>query len=199
MKSNNPRNLHEGHFTAHVGLYPKLNVFMSFYQDAVDKLYREISEGNETADRIAMPLLFLMRHAMELGYKYTISEICRLNRTSYEPQEDGHSFRRLHSKLKKEFDTLWQEGGLIDDKKTGFDEHYALTEKAMVWFDEEDPNGVNFRYPPSEFGIDKKINLLELKNNFDQAMKLLTVTIDVITEACRKTVAFRNFSQTKQP
>jgi hypothetical protein len=53
-RGNNPRNLHEGHFTAHLGLYQKFNVFMSFYQDAVDKLYREVSEGNETADSIAI-------------------------------------------------------------------------------------------------------------------------------------------------
>jgi hypothetical protein len=69
-RNNNPRNLHDGHFTAYIGNYQKFNVFMSFYQDVVDKLYREVSEGNETADSIAIPLLFLMRHTMELGCKY---------------------------------------------------------------------------------------------------------------------------------
>lgn len=178
---NNPRNLHDDHFTARVGLYPKFNVFMSFYKNAVDKLYREVSEGNETADRIAMPLLFLMRQTMELGYKYTIIEICRLNGTKYSPQSDLHFLRRLHSRLKNEFYTLWQNGGISDNKKTGFDEYYEITEPAMAWFDEIDPKGENFRYPQG-IARDKKVNLLELKDKFDQAMTLLTVTVDVITD-----------------
>jgi len=179
---NNPRKLPKGHFTAHVGLYLKFNVFMSFYRDAVDKLYREVSEGNETADSIAMPLLFMMRHTMELGYKFTITEICQLNGTSYNPQNDGHSFENLHRRLKKEFDTLGQNGGVSDNKKAGFYEYYKLTETAMTWFDNEDRRGVNFRYPESSFKHDKKVNLLEVKNKFDEAMTLLTVTVDVITE-----------------
>ena len=183
-RDNNPRNLHEGHFTAHVGLYSKFNVFMSFYEDAVNKLYREVSEGNETADSIAMPLLFLMRQAMELGYKYTIAEICEMNGTTYRPRYDGHIFRKLHQRLKEEFYKLWQNGGVCDNKKAGFDEYYELTEAAMLWFDEIDPNGVNFRYPG--FARDKKANLLEVKNKFDEALTLLTVTVDVITEGMHR-------------
>jgi hypothetical protein len=177
---NNPRNLHEGHFMAHVGLYSKFNVFMSFYEDAVNKLYREVSEGNETADSIAMPLLFLMRHTMELGYKYTIAEICEMNGTKYNPTDDRHYFYKLHPRLKEEFYKLWQNGGVSDDKKRSFDEYYEITEAAMLWFDKIDPNGVNFRYPG--FAHDKKVNLLEVKNKFDEAMTLLTVTVDVITD-----------------
>jgi hypothetical protein len=181
-RGNNTRNLHEGHFRTHGGLYPNFNVFMSLYEHAVNKLYREVSEGNETADSIAMPLLFMMRHAMELGYKYPTAEICQLNGTNYNPQSDLHFFKKLHSRLKKEFDTLWQNGGISDNKKTSFDEHYELTGAATTWFDEVDPRGVNFRYPQSGFASIKKINLLEVKNKFDEAMMLLTLTVDVITD-----------------
>ena len=181
-RDNNPRNLHEGHFTAHVGLYLKFNVYTSFYQDAVDKLYRDVSEGNETADSIAMPLLFLMRQTMELGYKYTIMEICRLNGTIYNPKTDLHFLKKLHSRLKKEFNMLWQNGGVNDNKKAAFDEYYELTEIAMIWFDEIDPSGENFRYPQSSFAPDKKVNLLDVKNKFDEAMTLLNYTVDVITD-----------------
>ena len=179
-RDNNPRNLHEGHFTAHVGLYPKFNVFMSFYEDAVNKLYREVSEGKETADSIAMPLLFLMRHTMELGYKYTIAEICEMNGTKYNPTDDGHYFYKLHLRLKEEFYKLWQNRGVSDDKKRGFDEYYGITEAATLWFDRIDRKGVNFRYPG--FARDEKVNLLEVKNRFYEALTLLTVTVDVITD-----------------
>ncbi len=155
---------------------------MSFYQDAVNKLFREVSEGNETADRISMPLLFMMRHAMELGYKYTITKICEFNGTKYNPRKDRHDFLELHKRLKKEFYTLWQNGGVSDAKKDGFDEYYDITEAAMIWFNENDPFGENFRYPQQGSAHDKKVNLLEVKDKFDEAMTLLTVTVDVITD-----------------
>lgn len=179
---NNPRNRHEGHFTAHIGIYKKFNVFTSFYQDAVDKLFREVSEGNGSADNIAFPLLFLMRQTMELGYKYTIMEICRLNGAIYNPKTDRHFLKKLHSRLKKEFDTLWQNNGVSNNKKTSFDEYYELTEIAMVWFDEIDPSGENFRYPQSSFAPNEKVNILDVKNKFDEAMTLLNFTVDVITD-----------------
>jgi hypothetical protein len=126
-RNNNPRNLHEGHFTAHVGLYSKFDVFMSFYQDSVDKLYREVSEGNVTADQIAMPLLFIMRHTLELGYKYTITKICEFNGTTYHAKRDRHFLKTLDSRLKQEFDVLYQNGGVNDGKKEGFDDYYKST------------------------------------------------------------------------
>lgn len=179
-RSNNPRNLHEGHFTAHVGLYSKFNVFISFYQDSVDKLYRQVSEGNETADRIAMPVLFMMRHTLELGYKYTISKICELNGTTYDTKRDKHYLRSLHTRLKQEFEVLYKNGAVSNGKKTGFDQHYETTRHTMEWFDKIDPKGENFRYP--NFDRTKTINLLEVKNSFDEAMVLLNVAVDVITD-----------------
>ena len=64
---------------------------------------------------------------------------------------------------------------------TGFDEHYELTEAAMIWFDKIDPKGENFRYPQSSFASNEKVNLLEVKNKFDGAMTLLSFTIDALT------------------
>jgi hypothetical protein len=119
---------------------------------------------------------------MELGYKFTITKICQLNGTEYKPKSDRHSLNKLHTRLREEFDKLWHSGGVSDNKKDGFDEYYELTEAAMVRFDELDPAGENFRYPEADFDPNKKVNLLEVKNKFDEAMTLLTFTVDVITD-----------------
>src|ERR1035437_9319091 len=102
-RDNNPQHLHEGHFTAYVGLYPTFSAFISSYQNAMNKFYREVSEGNETPDSIALPILLLMRHTMELGYKFTITEICQLNGVTYNPKDDLHFLKKLHSRLKQAF------------------------------------------------------------------------------------------------
>ena len=75
-RNNNPRELHDGHFTAHIGLYPKFSTFVAFYKDSIEKLFKAVSEGNETADVAAIPLLFLMRHTLELGYKFSLVYLC---------------------------------------------------------------------------------------------------------------------------
>jgi hypothetical protein len=72
-KNNNPRHLHEGHFIAFLGNYPKFSTYVAFYENAVETLFKQVSQGNETADMVGLPLLFLMRHTLELGYKYSLS------------------------------------------------------------------------------------------------------------------------------
>ncbi len=154
---------------------------MWFYKDAVDTLFREISTGKETAESVAIPLLFLMRQTLELGYKYTIAEICLLNGTIYNPKKDLHFLKKLHNRLRTEFDTLWTNGGVTNNKKSSFDEYYVITGIAMEWFDAIDPKGENFKYPQGSFKSNEKVNLLEVKDKFDEAMTLLAFTVDVIT------------------
>jgi hypothetical protein len=67
-RDNNPRHLSEHHFTAHIGRYANFSAYVAFYEHAVERLFCEVSERNETADMAPVPLLFLMRHTMELGY-----------------------------------------------------------------------------------------------------------------------------------
>lgn len=57
-----------------------------------DNYSRSFPERNETADMVAIPLLFLMRHTMELGYKSSISKLCALN--GYCIHSGGKELRR---------------------------------------------------------------------------------------------------------
>ena len=96
-RNNNPRGLHEQHFIARVGRYSNFSAYIQFYEHAVERLYCEVSEHNETADMAAVPLLFLMRHTIELGYKFSLFHLCQLNGSSFEPEAkngEGHSFAK---------------------------------------------------------------------------------------------------------
>jgi hypothetical protein len=187
-RDNNPRQLHEGYFTAHVVLYPKFSTFVAFYTHSIDKLYREVSEGKETADILAVPLLFLMRHTLELGYKYSLTYLCKENSTMFEPEkrgEEGHSLVLLHNRLGKEYAQASKLGVVLDEDH-GFDELYAETEKGMRFFDDLDERSTKLRFPKidetSSFTNQKTVNLLKAKNTFDAAMVLLTSLADVIVE-----------------
>ena len=186
-KDNNPRRMPEGHFTAFVGLYPRFNAFVAFYTDAVEALYRRVSEGNDTPDMIAFPLLFLMRHALELGYKYSLFHLCKLNSTTFDPRnKEGHSLAKLHKRLGVEYYKALENGSFPDRDKECFEKYYALTDASMQRFDELDSASTKTRFPNSDespaFSCETNVNLLELKNEFDYAMILLTTMADVIGE-----------------
>jgi hypothetical protein len=38
---------------------------------------------------VGIPLLFLMRHTLELGYKFSLFNLCELNGTSFTPEAPG--------------------------------------------------------------------------------------------------------------
>jgi len=185
--NNNPRTLHEGHFTARVGQYANFSAYLAFYKHAVERLYCGVSEHNETADAVGIPLLFLMRHMLELGYKFSLFHLCELNGTSFTPEArncEGHSFEKLHSRLRLEYSAACEAGHVPEKDHDVIDEYFALAEKAIKLFDALDKKSTKFRYPIDNripvFAEGTEINLLDMKNACDNAMVLLETVIDVI-------------------
>lgn len=186
-RNNNPRGLHERHFTARIGRSANFSAYLAFYEHAVERLYCEVSEHNETADMVAIPLLFLMRHTIELGYKFSLFHLCELNGSSFTPEAkngEGHSFAKLHQRLRLEYSKALSDGHVADKDHEVIEEYFALTEKGMKIFDSLDEKSTKFRYPIDRqspvFPEDTEINLLEMKNACDEAMGLLGIVIDVI-------------------
>jgi hypothetical protein len=186
-KDNNPRRMHDGLFTADLSRYPRFSTFVAFYGYAVENLYSRLSEGNETADLVALPLLFLMRHTLELGYKYSLFHLCGLNSTRFDPAKvEGHSLSRLHARLGIEYHKALGNGSFPESDKESFEKYYALTAASMKRFDDLDASSTKTRFPNCDespaFPGEQTVNLLELKNEFDDAMVLLTTMADVIGE-----------------
>ena len=184
-KNNNPRHMHDGQFTAFIGNYPYFSTYVAFYQDAVESLFKRVSEGSDTPDKVAFPLLFLMRHTLELGYKYSLFHLCDLNSATFDPQnEEKHSLVKLHRRLSAEYEAAIENGSLPESNKESFDEHYAKTDLSMKRFESLDASSTKTRFPnvdeSSAFGLGATVNLLELKNEFDDAMVLLRTMADVI-------------------
>jgi hypothetical protein len=182
VDKNNPGDRRAEHFTARVGKYLNLSAYLYGYERAVELLYGSVARNNEPQDLIAKPLLFLMRHSLELGYKFTLDEICKLDGKRYNPKEDGHSLTRMHKKIRPLFESACKSHGI---NGSGFDEHYENTRIAMEIFERLDKASVSFRYPElgpgqSVFEEGETVNLLQLKNCYDEAMILLRHTADVI-------------------
>jgi len=127
----------------------------------------------------------LMRHTLELGYKYSLVHLCKLNSTTFDPLKvERHSLDQLHKRLGLEYNSAVKNGLLPDSNQEAFNEYYALTASAMKRFDGLDASSTKTRFPEVDespaFAQGTTLNLLELKNEFDAAMVLLTTMADVI-------------------
>jgi hypothetical protein len=184
-ETNNPLNLPNGHFTAHIGLYVDFSNYFGAYQEAAEILFQAVAKTDKTPDSIALPLLFLMRHSLELGYKFTLDSVLRNDGQFYSPGSDGHSLTSCHKTLRKWFDEMCKRNNVPENLKEDFDKYYDLARIGMEQLDHFDPDSYHFRYPgdkkgqSSYFNRNDKVNLLEIKRAYDGAMTLLRHTADV--------------------
>jgi hypothetical protein len=169
-----------------LGSFEDFAAYLNSFERAVELLYTQVSNADETPYSVALPLLFLMRHSLELGYKYTIEELYRINEIPYEPAKfNHHSFKTLHSAVRESFLKAATKWSLSKSTVEDFERHYANTEKCMREFDKLDSRSMTFRYPINKtgnpsFSPDDTVNLLALKRAYDTGMLLLDHLADVL-------------------
>ncbi|MFH1066979.1 MAG: hypothetical protein V1746_03675 [bacterium] len=183
--NNNPQNLHNSAFQVRCNCHRELSNYLFSYVNAVKLLYHPIACESVPVNTVAAPVIFLMRHSMELGYKYTLRELHKLDCSTYDHKKyKTHKLSNLHNYLKplalRVFET--QAPSLIDD----FNSDWKNTELGMQQFEALDAESFIFRYPFDNEGREffawdtGNINLKELKDVYDKAMLLLEHLIDVI-------------------
>src|ERR1039457_5491663 len=139
-------------FVAHVGQRQSFASYLNSYEQAVKRLFDDIVSGKESVDLIAPPLLFLMRHSLELGYKFTLWELHQINEDAYNLKAYGnHKLPDLHAALRVQHAKAIAKYDLPDSHIENFNDYCMKTEAAMKIFDQLDFDSFSFRYP-----LDKK-------------------------------------------
>ena len=161
---------------------------MGFYCHVVERLFADIESGREPVDVVAPPLLFMMRHAMELGYKYTLSELHKMNEEPYDAKAYGsHKLRDLHAALRAKHAKAVAKYKLPETVERNFEEYCEKTLAGMKVFEALDGTSFTFRYPIDKagspnFSRDLTVDFRPIKQSFDDAMILLRHTADVLGE-----------------
>lgn len=195
---NNPNQLPEGIFVARLSFYNSFAIYLNSYERAVEIIFEKVASRTETPDVVVAPLFFLMRHSLELGYKYTLSELHYLNDMDYHSMKfKTHSLKFLHAELKKQFNKVAEKWSLSDEMLQDFAEHYKRTQEGMEQFDNLDSSSSRFRYPTDikgnpVFSSEETVNLLKLKQLYDDSMVLLRHTADVLSPAYEMLDEYRN-------
>ena len=171
-----------------VGQRQSFASYLTAYEHAVKQLFDSVASGREPAELVAPPLLFLMRHSMELGYKFTLWELHEMNGEPYDFQRfKDHRLGELHEALCEAHRKAVDKYDLPESHVENFDEYCEKTEAGMKQFSRLDFNSMNFRYPVNNQGnpslpSGETVDLVALKQLFDDSMVLLRHTTDVLSE-----------------
>lgn len=186
---NNKYNLKNGYFESHVGHAYKHTEFIAHYETSVNILYNYLQEKKmQEKDLLAIPLLFMMRHTLEIGLKAQIGSL--INFSACDDSKNSlmsHDLEKLIKAFSIHFNKCVEKYKISKDIKNDFNKRFVKLEKIVTRFDEMDKKGDTFRYPKNKNGegnmeLDVTVNLLEIKNYFDEVMTLLYFTDSVISE-----------------
>ena len=185
MKNLNPSAVPDGHFAAHIGWNSSWNDYFQEYQSAVESLWNTICQWPGSPDRNPLPLLFLVRHTIELGYKWNLSELCSvLKKRQLEPT---HKLAKLHVELGKAFDEFIAKGWASAGVKKEVKQHYKDASPFKDWLHRIDESNEAFRYPRKRkggqrhFGRLEEINLLtDVMEPYQGILVLLNHTCDML-------------------
>lgn len=179
-------------FTFRLGWYSTDKSYLVSYEHVVKMLFNRIDQQKDKVDMVAAPLLFLMRHSMELGYKINIKFLARygevLNEQEIKFLNTKHYLDKLHVLFVKKFNKSAEQLGLTQDIMQSFKEYENKTRSAMELFSKLDNGSYSFRYETDTdgnkvFPRETTVNLLELKEPYEAAMTLLKYTDAVLQPA----------------
>ena len=185
-------NLERSRFEAFLGNDVSFWNYLKTYHNAFNILVKNIEETNVHVDTIAYPMLFLLRHCLELGFKANIRYFSKFSEKYDFTNSDTHNIRDLYRAFKNHIDTAIKNLNVnysIEVDKANieeFEQYYNGIEQLINQFDIIDKDSFCFRYPVdlknrSVFDYSDKVNILDIKKLFDNAMVLINFTSSVFS------------------
>ncbi len=168
---------------SHIGMSSNNNfTYATQYLIAYEVLYK----SKEPVDIIALPMLYLMRHYLELALKHNIAYLSEFSGSYNMAGNSGNSSHSL-SKLSNAFHDHWVNTKArfnidVEDK-----ELVADLKKLIEQFDKLDQFAISFRFSHNRtqdknFEWEDTIDIHALNQLFENAKMLLNHTIDVFED-----------------
>ncbi|WP_143103989.1 hypothetical protein [Thermoflavifilum thermophilum] len=167
--------------------------YLESYKSAFEVLMDKVYQSGFHVDTLAIPILFIVRHCMELGFKANIRYFIKYSEKNDFKEARTHNLEKLYVAFKQHIlDTIknLKDKYRIEVEKTDIEElnkYFDEVNKLINTFYLLDKNSYGFRYPfvkKNNILIDDKetINLLDVKDLFEKSMLLLTHTADVFAK-----------------
>ena len=170
-------------------LYSKTEWYRYYgeYDYIIKILFEKVEQSQVTV--ITLPVLFLIRHTLELGFKTNLIELEKLSTTKSTVTFSGRNAHILHS-LHDEFTKLVREifynFKIPNNIKKEFETRNDELKKFRKIFDSLDNWSYSFRYPVESDGVTKSFNendeiiISDILKAYFSTSTLLRYTTDVI-------------------
>jgi len=189
-------NSEEPELNYNIPMAPKCDWVWYFgeYQYAVNVLLGRIKGGEITV--VSLPLAFLVRHTLELGYKMNLIELNKIADNAATISYTGKSAHRidtLHAEFVRLMFDLFKKYKVDQTVIDQFNEYNESLERLNKAIHKLDEFSYAFRYPVGNDGVtssfisptsgdEVEINFKEIKELYDKAVVLLKYSTDVIAE-----------------
>ena len=180
------KNKHDRYqFTAYVGQVFSEMGLLGEYENAVNIIIKDLKVTNTRIDVVAHPVLYMMRHSLELGYKsnFEYFEPYSGKRTS-QKLFGCHDLQKLHLEFKAHFGLINSALHFDNDLVTEFNKYYDQTTTLINQLGSTEAS--SFRYTKNTkgqriFQSTETKDIGEIKKLYDKAITMLTHTFDLIS------------------
>ena len=163
------------------------------YKYAVDLMFKSLTGGEITA--VSLPLAFLIRHTLEIGYKMNLIELEKVSGIESKIVYKGgsaHKIDDLHREFEIQMKAIFKKYNADNDIKKQFDDLNSKLTQLKRIMHKLDELSYAFRYPVKNDGItpnfDNKdiedktdvINFKEIKTLYDDSIILIQYSTDVV-------------------
>lgn len=169
------------------------------YQYCVDLLFKSLTGGEITV--ISLPLAFLIRHTLELGYKMDLIELQKVSDLKAKIEYKGKSAHRiddLHREFENQMKAIFKKYNADKDIIKQFEKLNSKLTTLKKLMHKLDELSYAFRYPVKNDGVtpnfDNKdvedntdvINFKEIKELYEDSILLIKFSTDVVNEIIEK-------------
>lgn len=174
---------------SYIGFTPQKNASYAVqYQEAFEFMFNNRKNAKKESKLVDLPLLYLLRHYLELSFKYNIEYFKNYSgKNDYltKLNEGTHKIDCLYVAFKLHFDESLKKVTVEKDLKTQIDNYFIELKKLVDTLSKLDNDGVSFRYSDDKNGVEnidfeQKIDLIEeIAKPYKNSKDLLDYSINV--------------------
>jgi hypothetical protein len=175
-------------FEASIGSNSEWSNYYFQYKKLVDDIVTSIEKG-VPVDTVALPLLFLIRHSIELGLKENIITIEKIiNAQSVNLKKiNKHSIAFLFDEFRSQLKLIIENYTISKKTVDAINDFLEIVEKIKNELHELDKGSYNFRYPVDKegnqnFTFNKKVNIADILDAYYEIQPFLIFTKTVLYE-----------------
>lgn len=160
------------------------------YKTVIDDIVTSVETNENPIDTVALPLLYLLRHSIELGLKANILQLQRINKKVGKIKLGGsasHSIEFLYNKFIEHLDNIIRTHKIDKDILDQIKKYKLKFNPLKTKLHNLDKGSYNFRYPVDVFGNrsftwETKENLFEIINLYYEIQPFLLYTENVLDD-----------------